>query len=83
MVNTTNSDDNSSDTTDQGGEMVRNYKNEGSTARMNKTGRSPKIDYMRFKTTQKNRSTNKNMNKYPQVRKTGGDAVHGSCRQMV
>jgi hypothetical protein len=26
----------SSDTTDQGGEMVRNYKNEGSTARMNR-----------------------------------------------
>ena len=26
MVNATNSDGNSSDTTDQGGEMVRNYK---------------------------------------------------------
>ncbi len=36
MVNTTNSDGNSSDTTDQGGEMVRNYKDEGSTARMNR-----------------------------------------------
>jgi hypothetical protein len=34
MVNATNSDGNSSDTTDQGGEMVRNYKDEGSTARM-------------------------------------------------
>ncbi len=34
MVNATNSDGNSSDTTDQGGEMVRNYKDEGSTTRM-------------------------------------------------
>ncbi len=36
MVNATNSDGNSSDTTDQGGEMVRNYKDEGSTTRMNR-----------------------------------------------
>ncbi len=36
MVNATTSDGNSSDTTDQGGKMVRNYKDEGSTARMNR-----------------------------------------------
>ncbi len=36
MVNATNSDGNSSGTTDQGGKMVRNCKDEGSTARMNR-----------------------------------------------
>ncbi len=30
-----------------------------------------------------NRSTNNYEYKYPQVRKTGVDAVHGSCPQMV
>jgi hypothetical protein len=38
---------------------------------------------MGFKTTQKQQKYNKNMNKYPQVRKTGVDAEHGSCPQMV
>jgi hypothetical protein len=38
---------------------------------------------LRFKNTQKQQNYNKNMNKYPQVRKTGVDAVHGSCPQMV
>ncbi len=36
MVNATNSDGNSSDTTDQGGEMERNYKDEGFSTRMNR-----------------------------------------------
>ncbi len=40
------------------------------------------MDHMRFKTTQKNRSTT-TMNKYPQVGKTGVDAVHESWPQMV
>ncbi len=57
MVNATNPDGNSSDTTSQGGEMVRNYKDEGSTARMNRLEDHQKMDYMRFKTTQKDRST--------------------------
>jgi hypothetical protein len=63
--------------------MERYYKDDGSSTRMNRLEDHQKMDYMRFKTTQKNRSTNKNMNKYPQVRKTGVEAVHGSCPQMV
>ncbi len=38
MVNAINSDGNSTDTTDQGGEMVRNYMDEGSTAKDEETG---------------------------------------------
>ena len=38
MVNATNSDGNSSDTTNQGGEMERNYKDDGSSTRMKQTG---------------------------------------------
>ena len=38
MVNATTSDGNSSDTTDQGVEMERKYKDDGSTTRLNKTG---------------------------------------------
>jgi hypothetical protein len=51
MVNATTSDGNSSDTTDQGGEMVRNYKDEGSTTSMNRL-EIKEVDYMRFKITQ-------------------------------
>ncbi len=51
MVNATNSDGNSSDTTEQGGDMERNYKNEGSTTRMNRL-EIKEVDYMRFKITQ-------------------------------
>jgi hypothetical protein len=47
MVNGTNSDGNCSDTTDQGGEMVRNLKDEGSTTRMNRL-EIKEVDYMRF-----------------------------------
>ncbi len=36
MVKATYSDGNSSDTTDQGGEMERNYKDDGSTTRINR-----------------------------------------------
>ncbi len=36
MVNATNPDGNSSDTIDQGGEMVRNYKMKALTSRMNR-----------------------------------------------
>ncbi len=53
MVNPTNSDGNSSDTTDRGGKMVRNYKDEGSTAKDEQAGDQKKVDYMRFKITQK------------------------------
>jgi hypothetical protein len=38
MVNATNSDGNSSDTTNQGGTMERNYKDDGSSTRMKQTG---------------------------------------------
>jgi hypothetical protein len=41
-----------------------------------------KMDNMRFKTTQKNRSTT-TMKKYPQVGKTGVGAVHESCPKKV
>jgi hypothetical protein len=41
------------------------------------------MKHMRFKTTQKQQKYNIKMNKYPQVGKTGVDAVHGSCPQMV
>ncbi len=73
MVNTTTSDGNSSYTTDQGGEMERNYKDEGSTARMNRL-EIKEVDYMRFKIT--SRSTTNYEYKYPQFGKTGIDAVH-------
>ncbi len=52
MVNATNSDCNSSDTTDQGGKMVRKTtKDGGSTARMNRL-EIKEVDYMGFKITQ-------------------------------
>jgi hypothetical protein len=52
MVNATISDGNSLDTTDQGGEMVRNYKMKA----LNKdeqTGDQKEVDYMGFKDKQK------------------------------
>jgi hypothetical protein len=42
-----------------------------------------KMDHMRFNTTQEKQKYNNMNNKYPQVRKTGVDAVHVSCPQMV
>jgi hypothetical protein len=36
MVNATNQDGNSSDTTSQAGKMERNYKDDGSSTRMNR-----------------------------------------------
>jgi hypothetical protein len=47
MVNSTTSDGNNSDTTNQGGEMERNYKDDGSTTRMNRL-EIKEMDYMRF-----------------------------------
>jgi hypothetical protein len=41
-----------------------------------------KMDHMRFLDHTEKQKYNK-MNKYPQVRKTGVDAVHESCSQMV
>jgi hypothetical protein len=41
------------------------------------TRRSPKMEHMRLKDTQKQQKYNKNIKKYPQVRKTGVDEVHG------
>ncbi len=38
--------------TDQRGEMVRNYKDEGSTTKDEQTGDQEEMDYIRFKTTQ-------------------------------
>jgi hypothetical protein len=52
MVNATTSDGNSSDTTGQGGKMERNYKDDGSSTRMNRLEIKRKMGYMRFKTTQ-------------------------------
>jgi hypothetical protein len=40
---------NSSDTTNQGGEMERKYKDDGSTTRKNRQEINKKMDYMRFK----------------------------------
>ncbi len=76
MVNATNSDGNSSDTTDQGEEMVRKLQKD------EQTGDQKEVDYMRFKSTQAEVQPT-NEYKYPQVRKTGVDAVHESCTQMV
>ena len=47
---------NSSDTTNQGGKMERNYKDDGSSTKDETDWRSKEVEYMRFKTTQ-NRST--------------------------
>ncbi len=52
MVNATNSDGNSSDTTNQGGEMERNYKDDGSSNKDETDWRSREVEYMRFRTTQ-------------------------------
>ncbi len=82
MVNATTSDGNSSDTTDQGGEMERKHKDDGSTTRMNRLEINKKMDYMRFK-DHTSRSTTNYEYKYPLVGKTGVDAVHESCPQMV
>ncbi len=81
FVYATNSDGNSSDTTNQGEEMKRNYKDDGSSTMDETDWRSSEVEYMRFRTTQQ--KYNKNEYKYPQVRKTGVDAVHGSCPQTV
>ncbi len=70
MVNTTTSDGNSSDTTNQGGEMERNYKDEGSTTRMNRL-EIEETDYMRFKTTQ------------AEVQPTMNISTHKSERQVL
>jgi tetrahydromethanopterin S-methyltransferase subunit B len=57
--------------------MERNYKDDGSSTRMNRL-EITRMDHMRYI----NRSTT-TMNKYPQVEKTGVNAVHGSCQQTV
>jgi hypothetical protein len=44
--------------------------------------RSKEVDYMGFKITQAEVQPTMKY-KYPQVRKTGVDAVHESCPQMV
>jgi hypothetical protein len=80
MVNATTSDGNSSDTTNKGGKMEKNYKDDGSSTRMNRL-KKIKMDCMRFKTTQSRSTTT--MNKYPQVGNTGVDAVQESCPHMV
>jgi hypothetical protein len=80
MVNATTSDGNSSDTTNQGGEMERNYKDEGST-KDEQTGDHRNGLYEIQDHT--SRSTTNYKYKYPQVGKTAVDAVHESCPQMV
>ncbi len=70
MVNATTSDGNSSDTTNQGGEMERNYKDEGSTTRMNRM-EIKEVDYMRFKITQ------------TEVQPTMNISTHKSERQVL
>jgi hypothetical protein len=81
MVNATTSDGNSSDTTNQGGEMERRYKDDGYTTRMNRLEIKRSGLYEIQDHT--SRSTTNDEHKYPQVRKTGVDAVHESCPQMV
>jgi hypothetical protein len=61
--------------------MVRNYKDEGSTARMNKLEIKRSGLYEIQDHT--SRSTTNYEYKYPQVRNTGVDAAHESCPQMV
>jgi hypothetical protein len=80
MVNATNSDGNSSDKTIQGGKMERNYKNDGSSTKVKQTGDQKSGIYEIQDHTSRSTTT---IYKYPQVRKTGVDAVHGSCPQMV
>jgi hypothetical protein len=58
--------------------MERNYKNDGSS-RDEADWRSKEVEYMKIQDHTKNRSTTNYEYKYPQVRKTGVDAVHGSC----
>ncbi len=77
MVNFTNSNGNSSDTTNQGGKMERNYKDDDSS-RDEADWRSKEVEYMKIQ-DHTSRSTTNYEYKYPQVRKTGVNAVHGSC----
>jgi hypothetical protein len=75
MVNATNSDGNSSDTTDQGGEMVRIYKMKALHQGWTDWRSKWKMDYLRFKITQAEVQPTNEYN-YPHVGKTGVDAVH-------
>ncbi len=65
MVNATNSDGNSSDTTNQGGKMERNYKDDGSSTGIKQTGDQKEVEYMKIQdhtsrsTTTMNISTHK------------------------
>jgi hypothetical protein len=81
MVNATTSDGNSSDTTNQRGKDGENYRSDGSTTRKNRLEISRNGLYEIQDHT--SRSTTNYEYKYPQVGKTGVDAVHESCPQMV
>jgi hypothetical protein len=75
MVNATTSDGNSSDTTDQGGEMVRNYKGWRLYSKDEQTGDQKESGLYEIQ-DHTCRSTTNYEYKYPQVGKTGVDAVN-------
>ena len=81
MVNATTSDGNSSDTTCQGGMMERIYKDDGSSTA------EQSWDYQIWNTwdsrPHKKTEVQQIMKEYPQVRKTGVDAVHENCPRKV
>ncbi len=70
MVNATYPDGNSSDTTDQGGEMVRNYKM-WALQKVEQTGDQKEVDYMGLKITQ------------AEVQPTMNISTHKSERQVL
>ena len=59
-------------------EMERNYKRIMVLQTAGQLGNTTEVDYMRFKDTLKQKYKHE---EYPQVRKTGVDAVHESCPQ--
>ncbi len=75
MVNATNCDGKSSNTTNQGGKMERNNKDDGSSTRMNRLEIKENGLY-EIQDHTKQKYNNNYEYKYPQVGKTGVDAVH-------
>ncbi len=81
MVNATNPDGKQFRHNKSGRQDGEKLQDEGSTPRMNRLEIKGSGLYGIQDHT--SRSTTNNEYKYPQVRKTGVDAVHESCPQMV
>ncbi len=82
MVNATNSDGKQFRHNRSGKRNGEKLQDEGSTSRMNRL-EIKRSGLFEIQDHTSRSTTNKNEYKYPQVGKTGVDAVHESCPQMV